>query len=56
MYVALCRAIVRPNIKILALAPNTDEGDEEDEKKDIKKSKKNDKKKPSVKEKKKIAE
>ena len=54
MYVALCRVIVRPNIKILALAPNTDEGDEEDEKKDKKKSQKKDKRKSSVKERKKV--
>ncbi|XP_025825166.1 uncharacterized protein LOC112900525 [Panicum hallii] len=52
LYVALSRATTRSNIKILALPPNAEEGDEEDEKKDKKNSKK-DKKKPSAKEKKK---
>jgi ATP-dependent DNA helicase PIF1 len=53
LYVALSRATARLNIRILALPPNAEEGDEEDEKKDKKNSKKKDKKKPSVKEKKK---
>ena len=52
LYVALSRATARANIKILALPPNVEEGDEEDEKKDKKQSKKKDKKKSSAKEKK----
>ncbi|KAG2627512.1 hypothetical protein PVAP13_3KG127349 [Panicum virgatum] len=50
LYVALSRATARSNSKILALPPNTDEGDKEDENKDKKKSQKKDKRKPSVKE------
>ena len=53
LYVALSRATARSNIKILALPPNTDKGDKEDENKDKKKSQKKDKRKPSVKERKK---
>jgi ATP-dependent DNA helicase PIF1 len=53
LYVPLSRATARSNIKILALPPNVEEGDEKDEKKDKKNSKRKDKKKPSVKEKKK---
>ena len=53
LYVALSRATARSNIKILALPPNSDEGDKEDENKDKKKSQKKDKRKPSVKERKK---
>ena len=51
LYVALSRATARSNIKILALLPNAEASDEEDEKNDKKKSKKKDKKKHSVKEK-----
>ena len=54
LYVALSRATARSNIKILALPPNADEGDEKDEKKDKKKSQKKDKRKSSVKERKKV--
>ena len=53
LYIALSRATARSNIKILALPPNADEGDKEDENKDKKKSQKKDKRKPSVKERKK---
>ena len=53
LYVALSRSTARSNIKILALPPNADEGDKEDENKDKKKSQKKDKRKPSVKERKK---
>ena len=54
LYVALSRATARSNIKILALPPNSDEGDKEDENKDKKKSQKKDKRKPSVKEREKV--
>ena len=54
LYVALSRATARSNIKILALPPNADESDKEDENKDKKKSQKKDKRKPSVKERKKV--
>jgi ATP-dependent DNA helicase PIF1 len=47
LYVALSRATAISNIKILAIPPNAEEGDEEDEKKDKKNSKK-DKKKNAV--------
>ena len=53
LYVVLSRATARSNIKILALPPNADEGDKEDENKDKKKSQKKDKRKPSVKDRKK---
>ena len=53
-HVALSRATARSNIKILALPPNADEGDKEDENKDKKKSQKKDKRKPSVKEREKM--
>ena len=54
LYVALSRATARSNIKILALPPNADEGDKEDENKDKKKSQKKDKRKSSVKEREKV--
>jgi len=54
LYVVLSRATARSNIKILALPPNADEGDKEDENKDKKKSQKKDKRKPSVKEREKM--
>ena len=54
LYVALSRATARSNIKILALPPNADEGDEKDEKKDKKKSQKKDERKSSVKEREKM--
>ena len=50
LYVALSRATARSNIKIFALPPNAEEGDEEDEKKDKKKSQKKGKRKQRVKE------
>ena len=54
LYVALSRATARSNIKIFALSPNAEEGDEEDEKKDKKKSSAKEKKKTHDNEKKKI--